>query len=102
LVATDAVGRSAVASTPVHVMADQPRLLVLRAPTRIRPSAVRVRLAVSASLPARLIVAGQHFRVGRRLRRLVVRVHPGRHPLELRLVLRAFGKRAVTPLTIQR
>jgi hypothetical protein len=102
LVATDAAGRSTVASTLVRVMADQPRLLVLRAPKRIRPSAVRVHLAVSASLPARLVVAGQRFRVGRRLQRFVVRVQPGHRSLELTLVLRAFGKRSMTPLTIRR
>ena len=96
LVARDRLGRAGVASIGVRLRASKPLFLKLSAPRSLGRKARTLRLTVSSSLDATLVVrqAGlraQRFAVGRRTRRLLVRAPRGRGPLTLRLSLSAGG-----------
>jgi hypothetical protein len=100
LLARDSTGRVGRASVIVRLDAARPLFLTLTTPRSVRRSARSLRFAVSSSLPATLIVQApglrsQRFSVGRRTRRLIVRIHSGRKALSLRLILSAARKRNV-------
>jgi hypothetical protein len=100
LVARDSTGRVGRASVIVRLDAARPLFLKLTTPRSVRRSARSLRFTVSSSLAATLIVQApglraQRFSVGRRTRRLTVRIHSGGKALSLRLVLTAARKRNV-------
>ncbi len=107
VVATDARGRRATASMTVQVVAAKPQFERLSAPQRIGRSARRLTLQVAATVPARLTVAGDgvtrtRASVGRKSRRLTVRVRPGARALRLRLTLSAGGLTKQGVVTVAR
>jgi hypothetical protein len=96
LVARDAHGRRAAASVVVALRATLPLFLKLQAPPTLGPNARTLRLTVSTSVSATLVVriAGrkaQRFTVGRRTRRLKIKVARGKATLTLQLSLQAGG-----------
>jgi hypothetical protein len=98
LLARDSSGRVGRASVIVRLTAARPLFLKLGTPRSVRRSAHSLRLTVSSSLSATLIVQApglhsQRFSVGRRTRGLRVHIRGGRKALSLRLVLAAAGKR---------
>lgn len=105
-VATDAGGRSGVATVRATVVAVAPTFTVVGRPLRISPRARAVRLRLASSLPARLVVRGGarvvRTRLGRGTRNVVVRVRPRAGVLRLRLELRADGQTRRSTLEIDR
>jgi hypothetical protein len=98
LLARDSSGRVGRASVIVRLTAARPLFLKLGTPRAVRRSAHSLRVTVSSSLSATLIVQAsglrsQRFSVGRRTRALKVHIRGGRKALTLRLVLAAAGKR---------
>jgi hypothetical protein len=96
LVARDGFGRRGVASIAVQLRASKPLFLKLQAPRSVGRKAKSVRLTVSSSLDATLLVRvgglrAQRFTVARRTRQLRVHVLPGGKPVSLRLSLSAGG-----------
>lgn len=102
LVARDAAGRKGRASVRLRMKGASPILLQLKAPKAISRKARRLTLKVAASLPSRLTVRGQRFKVGRKARNVRVRVPRGRKALKLKATLNAGGRRSVTPLVVKR
>jgi hypothetical protein len=107
LVARDRAGRAATDSIVVGLRATRPLFLELQAPRRLGRKARSLRLTVSSSLGAKLVVRGagrpaQRFAVGRHARRLSVRVVRGRKRLSLRLSLSAGGLTRTSLLTVPR
>jgi hypothetical protein len=81
--------------------------LTLSVPATIRPTARSLRVRVSSSLPAQLVVNGagdraQRFAVDRRPRRLTIRARRGSTPLNLRFTLRAGRLSNVRAVTVAR
>jgi hypothetical protein len=107
LVARDRVGRTGVVSLIVGLRATRPLFLKLQAPRKLGRKARSLRLTVSSSLAATLVVrvAGlrpQRFAVGRRTRHLTVHILRGRKLLSLRLSLSAGGLTRATALNVPR
>jgi hypothetical protein len=107
LVATDSYGRIGRASIVVRLRATQPLFLSLRAPKRLGRKARSLRLTVASSATATLAVriAGhkaQRFDVGRRARRLRVKVSAGRATLALHLSLGSGRTRRTVTVTVPR
>lgn len=107
LVARDRVGRTAMASLVVRLLATRPLFLTLQAPRKLGRKTRSLRLTVSSSLDATLTVqvAGlrpQRFAVGRRARHLTVHILRGSKTLSLRLSLGAAGLTRTTTLNIPR
>jgi hypothetical protein len=95
LVARDHFGRTGRRSVKVAITGARPLFLVLKAPATIKRKARSVRLKVASTLPGRLVVRGQRFKVSRKPRSLKVRIAPGSGRLTLRLRL-ASGHEATT------
>ncbi len=96
LIARDRFGRTASASVLVRLRASRPVFIALRVPGRIGRHTRSLRLHVTSSLPARLVIRGagsraQRFAAGPASRSVVVRVRPGRSTLRLSLSLSAAG-----------
>jgi hypothetical protein len=94
LIARDRSGRTGASSVLVALRATRPLFLTLRVPRKLGPTARSLRLTVSSSLEATLVVrvAGlrpQRFTVGRGARHPTVRVLRGHGRLSLRLSLGA-------------
>lgn len=94
LLARDRIGRTAAASIVIRLRAARPVFLALRAPRKLARKVRSVRLAVSSSLDATLVVriAGlraQRFKVGRRTRHVTVHIRRGSKTLNMRLTLGA-------------
>jgi len=107
LVATDSYGRSGRASIVVRLRATQPLFLTLQAPRRLGRKARSLRLTVASSATAALVVriAGhkaQRFDVGRRARRLRVKVSTGRATVALHLSLGSGRTRRTVTVTVPR
>lgn len=107
LVATDAYGRAGRASIVVGLRATRPLFLTLRAPRRLGRKARSLRLTVASSATAAFVVriAGhkaQRFEVGRRARRLRVKVSTGRATLALHLSLGSGRTRRAVTVTVAR
>jgi hypothetical protein len=102
LVARDRRGRKASARVRVRVIGAAPQFLDVRAPRKLSPRARRLRLRVAATIPARLRIGRQRYRVGRRLKKLTVRVKRGRSPLVLKLRLSSGRKGTVRKLLVPR
>jgi hypothetical protein len=107
LVARDRFGRTGVASLVVRLRAARPLFLTLQAPRALGRRARSLRLTVSSSLDATLVVrvAGlrpQRFAVGRRTRHLTVHILRSRNLLSLRLSLSAGGLARATALNVPR
>lgn len=107
LQARDRNGRVARASVVVRLGAARPLFLKLQTPRSVRRAARSLRIRMSSSMPARLIVQvpglrPQRFSVDRRARGLTLRIRPGRKAVSLRLVLAAGGKRNTQALVIRR
>jgi hypothetical protein len=107
LVARDGIGRTAVASLVVRLRATRPLFLALQAPRKLGRTARSLRLTVSSSLDATLVVRvaslrPQRFAVGRRTRHLTVHILRGHHLLSLRLSLSAGGLTRTTVLDVPR
>ena len=98
-VARDRAGRTGRASVRVTLTGARPLFLTAVA---VKRTARAVRLRVASSLPARLAVRSQRFRVGREPRRLRVRVRRGGKVLKLRLVLTAGGRTSTRTLLVRR
>jgi hypothetical protein len=107
LIATDAAGRQGRASLYVRLRAARPLFLALVTPHTARRSARTLRLRVESSLAATLTVrtAGlraQLFAVGRRAKRVMLRIPRGRKPVSLRLSLSVGGLSRTVILTVRR
>jgi hypothetical protein len=91
----------------VHVTSSAPAFVVLDAPPRVSARARRVVLRLSATVPAALRVSGRgvartRASLTRAVRRVVIRVRPGRGALKLMLALRAGARRTAEAATILR
>jgi hypothetical protein len=89
LIARDSSDRAGVASIAVRLRAARPLFLTLQAPRELGPKARSLRLTVSSSLDATLLVRvpglrPQRFAVRRRVRRLTVKVIHSGTPLSAR------------------
>ncbi|HVL97262.1 MAG TPA: hypothetical protein VM266_15510 [Solirubrobacteraceae bacterium] len=102
LVARDRSGRKATARVKVKVLGDAPRFLRVDAPKTLAPSSKRLVLRVATTVPARLRIGRQTFRVSRRARRVRVKVKRGTAPLALTLALSAGKARIELPLSVPR
>jgi hypothetical protein len=107
LIARDRFGRRATAAVVVRLRATLPLFLKLQAPRTAGRKARSLRLTVSSSVPATLVVriAGrraQRFAVGRETRRLKVLVNRGSTTLILTLSLQAGGPVRTAVLTVPR
>lgn len=107
LVATDSYGRTGRASIVVRLRATESLFLKLLAPKRLGRKARALRLTVSSSVAAPLVVRitghnAQRFTVARRARRLRVKVSTGRRTLALHLSLGAGRTRRTVTLTVPR
>jgi len=107
LVARDRLGRRGSARVVVRVAGARPALIVRGAPRAVAKNARRVRLRLASTVPARLRLSGKNVirsrhKLGRRARRVTVRVRPGTADLVVRAVLRASGRRGKATITIPR
>ncbi|WP_028061850.1 hypothetical protein [Candidatus Solirubrobacter pratensis] len=107
LLARDRGGRVGRASAVVRLGASRPLFLKLRTPRSVRRGARSLRITVSSSASAILIVQApglrpQRFSVDRRARGLRPRIRAGRKAVRLRLVLAAGGKRNAQALVVGR
>jgi hypothetical protein len=107
LLARDRSGRVGRASAVVTLGAARPLFLKLRTPRAVRRTARSLRITVSSSVSATLIVETpgvrmQRFSVDRRTRGLTVRIRTERKAVSLRLVLAAGGKRNAQVLVVRR
>jgi hypothetical protein len=102
LLARDRFGRTGRKSVAVVITGARPLFLTLKAPAAIKRKARIVRLKVSASLPARLRVRKQTFRVGRKARAVRVRVARGTRSLHLQLKLTSGRKSTIRTVVIPR
>jgi hypothetical protein len=102
LVATDRTGRRGTAAVTVAVAAVAPQLLELSGPKRVSRRARKIVLRLAVTTRSKLTANGHTFTVGRHVSSVTLPIRPGRTPVNLRLVLRAGGKRTTVPLTIPR
>ncbi|MEA2470634.1 MAG: large repetitive protein, partial [Thermoleophilaceae bacterium] len=107
LVARDHLGRTGRRSIAVVINGARPIFLTLKAPGSVTSKARSLRLKVSTSLPARLLVRGskvpaQGFSVGRKARTVSVPVARGAGRLTLRLRLTSGGKSSSRTVLIRR
>lgn len=102
LEARDRNGRRARTNVAVVVTPVTPVFLQLGAPQRVSPRARTVRLRVATNVPARLRVGSTRATVGRKAKRVSVRVRPGAGPLTLTLALSAGGRSHTETVTIPR
>ena len=86
----------------IRVGAVRPQFLVLDIPASVPSGQRKLRLRIASTLPARLRTGKRRFRVGRRARRLTVRVPRGNAPLQRKLVLAAGGKRTSVTVVVPR
>jgi hypothetical protein len=95
-------GSTATASVRVRILRVTPRLLDLRVPRRLAPSARQLALRARASVPATARIGRRSFRLGTRARRMVVPIAPARRPLVLSIRLQGGGGRATVPIRLAR
>ena len=92
LVATDSLGRSAVASVALHVTAVRPEFLTLEAPATVTRTAKALRLRVATTAPATLRIGGRRYATGRTPRRISVPIAGRASTIRLAYTLLAHGK----------
>lgn len=102
LVATDRFRRTGSALVTVRITPAVPRFILINSPKKVRSLAKKVRLRLATSVPAKLQVRGQHFRLNRRARTISVRVPRGKRVLVLDLRLDSSGRRFRLTLRIPR
>jgi len=102
LTARERGGPAGKAKLVVRVAAAVPQFTVLEAPRRISRKARRLKLRVATSFESKLKVGGKRFKVGRKPRKVSVRIKPGRGPLALELKLVAAKKRASEVVLVAR
>ena len=107
LLARDSVGRTSRDSVVVVLSAARPLFLTLSGPHAVKRTARTLRLKISSSLQATLVVraAGlrtQRFAVGRKARTLTLRIPKGTRALNLRLSLTAGKRVSATSLSVAR
>jgi hypothetical protein len=102
LTARDSRGRVGTASVQVRIFAVAPRFVELKVPSSIPRDARRLNVRVATTVSATLNVGRQNFRVGRRARRVAIRVKPGGKQLRLRAVLKAGGPSTSVTLVVAR
>jgi hypothetical protein len=101
------LGRTGRRSIAVVISGARPIFLTLKAPGSVKRNAKSLRLKISTSLPARLLVRGSHvpaqgYSVGRKARTVSVRVGHGTGRLTLRLRLTSGGKTTSSTVVIRR
>lgn len=102
LTARDRHGRTTRATVEVTVMPVPPALRSLRAPRRVSATAHSLALSIASLAPATLTVGHQRTTIGRKARRIRVRVHPGHKRLILLLKLRSGPFSTVIAVSIRR
>ncbi len=102
LIARDRYGRTGRATVGVRIRAAAPVLLRVSGPRRLSRRARRVTIVLAAAPDAVAAIGRQRFRVGRRARRLGVKVRPGRSPLVLRVKVTSGGRSVSRTLRIPR
>jgi hypothetical protein len=102
VVARDSRGRRSSATVRIRVLAVPPQFLRLVAPDRVASSARTVVLRVATNVRAQLRARGTRASVGRRTRRVRVRVRPGSGTLRIPVRLRAGRFTARRVVTIAR
>ena len=100
LVARDRSGTGS-AAVRVRARATTP-LFLRRAPRPVSRRARTLTLVVAATQPSTLRVGGQRRSLGRSVRRVRVRVRPGRSPLRLRATLAAGGRSSTQYVLVPR
>ena len=98
LVARDASGRTASASTVVHVRPVELPFLRLSLPKRVSRRARQLRLRAASALPSTLIVGHKRYSISRTTRTITVRIVRGRQPLVIELSVTARG--LTQPITV--
>jgi ELWxxDGT repeat protein len=91
LIATDSRGRSAKAILPLRVRAVPADFLLFDAPLLVSARARTVRITVASSAPATLTIAGKHYAISQRVRRITVVVPRGKSLIRLPCTLRSRG-----------
>jgi hypothetical protein len=104
LVARDRTGRTGAARRMVRVVAEPPRLTLLRADRVVKRTAKTVEVRARTASPARLRIAGRSYSVGGRTKKLRVRLpaRPLRGVVTLRYELRGAGGRIRGTLQVLR
>src|SRR5262249_52037403 len=102
LSARDRFGRTASASVRVILIAVLPAFRTLHFPAKIPRRVHSFKLTVRTSVTTTLRVGGKKFTVGPRVKRLTIKVHPGRKTLKLRLQLASGRLKVVRSIKITR
>ncbi len=102
LVARDRYGRTGRATVGVRIRPAAPVLLRASGPRRLSRRARKVTIVLAVAPDAVATIGGRRFRVGRRARRLSVKVRPGRTTLVLRLRVTSGGRSVTRTLRIPR
>ena len=85
--ATDDSGRTSSATVHLNVRGLAPVLTQVRAPTKVRARARRVRIKIASNVPAVFSIAGAHHRVSSKPTTITIAVRPGHTTLRLRYAL---------------
>jgi DNA-binding beta-propeller fold protein YncE len=99
---TDRLGRTATDRVKIRLRAATPRLFGMRVPRKLSRTARRLRFRTASTIPGTLRIGKQRFAVGTKPKPISVPVKPGKKPLTLRLVLKAYGKTSKTLLVLKR
>ena len=91
LTATDDHDLTATATLRIKVLAPNPVLTQVRAPTKVPPTAQRIRITIASNVAADFTIAGAHHHLTNRPRTLTIAIRPGQTTLRLRYTLRSTG-----------
>ena len=93
-----------VLATGLPIWATNPssRFILIHGPQQLRKRATKVKLRLATSVPARLQVRGQHFKLNRHVRTVKLRIPRGNGMLTLDLRLNSSGRRFRLTLRIPR
>ncbi len=107
--ARDGRGRVGRATVNVRVLPAAPRLVIHSLPKKLSAQASRLRLRLSATLPAIVTATGKGVRtrrirgqVGPRPRTATLAIRPGKSPMRVVLRARAFGRSSAVLLVLER
>ena len=89
--ATDDRGRTSHATVRINVIGVGPILTQVRAPTKVPPTARRIRITIASNVAADFTIAGAHHHLTNRPRTLTIAIRPGQTTLRLRYTLRSTG-----------
>jgi hypothetical protein len=91
LTATDDHDLTATATLRIKVLGPNPVLTQVRAPSKVPPTARRIRITIASNVAADFTIAGAHHHLTSRPRTLTIAIRPGQTTLRLRYTLRSTG-----------